>query len=607
MPLVQSLAELLERNPEAQAAVEKYAAKEGVGIEEATEKLFPSLFKQAEKGSTEETSLLTTGKTPGRGEGFTVRSGEPVTEGPGFSLKQPVDKSKLPAIRERADLATRSPEPEYLPPEEAGASESPETVDTTAYSDYPGTGNIEPGQDRTVTSAKGPRKNWLPAAAFGAGAALASSGDSSDSQNQDQELADTSAPSAEPGKGAGSAGPAGMAPTVKEAVQKAAGAPETGTEPTATATTPASATAAATGTSGRMKSYMPAIPKETEADLFDKYEQKIQQVQKEQQGPLNQKLDDLKVLENTYRTEQQNAKSDIERKELAETLGHAFAQFGAGLQGLKSGIDMTTGLKFNKTDWNKRYEQALDELKTNLTDLREKRQEVKATGLEERREAERMGERGLRAEATGLEQRRTEAFQAREEELNRQSREAIAKLSDESRQEVANIKAQMSSQNRAMKLDAEQKKGLEEASNNYVNSYVAEQQEKDPKAKAEQAKLRVKYEGILAKNYGAKFMTDVKGQLEGSSIFTGDFSTQAERAAKAQETVGKRQQEAAPAGFGTPAPTGQPTGQTSAAGGTVQVKDVTKGSPTFGQVKSVKNSDKVQQLIQSGKLQLVGG
>ena len=110
---------------------------------------------------------------------------------------------------------------------------------------------------------------------------------------------------------------------------------------------------------------------------------------------LEGQLDKMQTLETTYRTEAKEAKDSVARQELAEKMGHALAQLGAGMQGIKTGVDMTSGLKFDKTDWNKRYETALDELKANLTDLREKRQEARLTSQEAMRETEREAERGM--------------------------------------------------------------------------------------------------------------------------------------------------------------------------------------------------------------------
>lgn len=52
----------------------------------------------------------------------------------------------------------------------------------------------------------------------------------------------------------------------------------------------------------------------------------------------------------------------------AELLGSALVQLGAGLYGLRTGVDMT-GMKFNFNDWNKNYERALDEHRLELSNL----------------------------------------------------------------------------------------------------------------------------------------------------------------------------------------------------------------------------------------------
>ena len=64
------------------------------------------------------------------------------------------------------------------------------------------------------------------------------------------------------------------------------------------------------------------------------------------------------------------AKEQRRYAELAELLGHAMVQFFAASNGLKTGQDMS-GLQFNKVDWFKKNDQAMDELKMELGVSRE--------------------------------------------------------------------------------------------------------------------------------------------------------------------------------------------------------------------------------------------
>lgn len=81
----------------------------------------------------------------------------------------------------------------------------------------------------------------------------------------------------------------------------------------------------------------------------------------------------LDKLADQYRAEKEAGVSRTQWAEVAEKMGHALAQIGAGIQGQRSGIDTASGLKFDKTDWNERYNQLLGELKTNLADLQEQK------------------------------------------------------------------------------------------------------------------------------------------------------------------------------------------------------------------------------------------
>jgi hypothetical protein len=55
-------------------------------------------------------------------------------------------------------------------------------------------------------------------------------------------------------------------------------------------------------------------------------------------------------------------KKSLENRELAERVGHALAQLGAGLHGLQTGTDMS-GLKFQKSDWDKKMDNLISEFR----------------------------------------------------------------------------------------------------------------------------------------------------------------------------------------------------------------------------------------------------
>jgi hypothetical protein len=73
----------------------------------------------------------------------------------------------------------------------------------------------------------------------------------------------------------------------------------------------------------------------------------------------------LKALNEEAARAYKEKTSRTEKAELAEIIGHALAQIGYGMAGLKSN---TYGgpLKFNKIDWERKYDRTLDEYKTKL-------------------------------------------------------------------------------------------------------------------------------------------------------------------------------------------------------------------------------------------------
>jgi len=349
----------------------------------------------------------------------------------------------------------------------------------------------------------------------------------------------------------------------------------------------------------------PEAPKPTDLKkILNTFESKIEKSQAGVKSAMNTQLSELKDLETVYRNEAKASKDQLAKQELAENMGHALAQFGAGLNGLNTGIDMSSGLKFNKTDWNKRYEQAIEELKANLTDLREKRGEVKAMGLEGMKEAERRGERGMtlvagelaRKEAAesaaGLETRK-ETFQTKEKEADRKSREAIAGIQSSARLAAAN-----------QKLTDKQTKEVETATNNFLQEYETMQTSNDKTQKQLATKNFMKYEQIINAHLGdnGKTVAAIKAKLKDVPFFSTESGYLEEQIPEQAEVLQKAVAGRAPAKAAVP---GVAAGQAPAASDTIQVRDSVQGSPTFGQTKAVKNSDKVQQLIREGKLQAV--
>ena len=97
------------------------------------------------------------------------------------------------------------------------------------------------------------------------------------------------------------------------------------------------------------------------------------------------KINKLDELADLYRKEYQSNRDRVGVAQVGEVIGQALSKIGAGIQGARTGFDTTSHLKFDKTDWSKQYETALEQLRTNLSDLQRKSEE--ATGLEKERQA----------------------------------------------------------------------------------------------------------------------------------------------------------------------------------------------------------------------------
>ena len=124
-----------------------------------------------------------------------------------------------------------------------------------------------------------------------------------------------------------------------------------------------------------------------------------------------------KIAENINKIHQElkadlaEARSEKERREAAvrwgqiiETIGHALVKMSAAIHGLKTGMDLSSGLKFDKHDWNAEFDRILKDIEARRAEakaeanMKIQEQERQAAGLEKeeataRRAAERAGER----------------------------------------------------------------------------------------------------------------------------------------------------------------------------------------------------------------------
>ena len=137
------------------------------------------------------------------------------------------------------------------------------------------------------------------------------------------------------------------------------------------------------------------VKKETTAEDTQKYVQGVQEVKqatragnveaiplipksgnKELDDPANQINDYKKKIARLFKEKRdEQSKSDL--MELAETLGHAMIQWGAGAYGLKHNVDMS-GVKFNKKDWASRLSSRLDLIDKEIAALEKGKEGVEA-------------------------------------------------------------------------------------------------------------------------------------------------------------------------------------------------------------------------------------
>jgi hypothetical protein len=79
-----------------------------------------------------------------------------------------------------------------------------------------------------------------------------------------------------------------------------------------------------------------------------------------------------KLIRDKY---EQNSKS-AEWAQVGEILGQALTQFAAAHEGLKTGVDISSGLKFSPTDWDAKQKLLLDKLKQRVDEVNTKQSAV---------------------------------------------------------------------------------------------------------------------------------------------------------------------------------------------------------------------------------------
>ena len=161
---------------------------------------------------------------------------------------------------------------------------------------------------------------------------------------------------------------------------------------------------------------------------------------------LNQKR--REILDTISRAKEMNAWGQI-----AETLGHAMTMWSAANYGLKHGVDMS-GLKMNKTDWEKKLDTAMRHANIELDN-------IDKTERAAERDAERKDTASQRALDLEYQDERDEATQKHRAEMAKWSAEnqlALAREAREAREALVRLEIE---QKEGKKVDLEEKKRLE--------------------------------------------------------------------------------------------------------------------------------------------------
>jgi len=126
----------------------------------------------------------------------------------------------------------------------------------------------------------------------------------------------------------------------------------------------------------------------------------------------------------SLREEHRAAADRLGWAEVAETLAHALARYGAARQGLKEGIDLSTGLKFDKTDWESKLNRIQRMYETDLAQI--EKEEGRFERGEERKEAK--AERDERESTRKSERLEDKTEQEKRDKENRAHREKMAEI-----------------------------------------------------------------------------------------------------------------------------------------------------------------------------------
>lgn len=274
----------------------------------------------------------------------------------------------------------------------------------------------------------------------------------------------------------------------------------------------------------------------------------------------------LQSLQDLYRDEANKANDRVATAEVAEKIGHALAQLGAGIQGMKTGVDMSSGLKFDRTDWSKRYDNILSKLREDLGDLRSQRQSAEDQQKSELSAVERRVGKSQEEELGGIEKDADRQIRAHEGEENRRSREQQSADADAARKLTAQIAA-----------DAKVDKRTDAQKAEFNSALTGYEEGLRTGGKAGQALLS-KWQPILGKYVASNKMNEATQQFKDAGHWYGDDP---------------EAQQAAVGSLGAYAPGGTPP-----QAGTVRMRD-----PKTGQVGNIPTA-KIKEAEARGLVQV---
>lgn len=212
----------------------------------------------------------------------------------------------------------------------------------------------------------------------------------------------------------------------------------------------------------------PAV-KQGFADLNNNidYQEKLNDSQKSDLRDKQEQIyDKLAGLQDLYKQQMTDAKTDADRKEAvtgwaqaAETLGNALTKFGAAKAGMENKVDLSN-VQLSKTDWNANYDRILKSLenqqRTALSEAEVSGKPLEEQGKSVQEQIQNLDNRGqrLRELQAGVQEKQLgEQQQSTEAARTRAGQENIANISSATKMDIAGSREDMQKQIQGMKMD----------------------------------------------------------------------------------------------------------------------------------------------------------